>query len=102
MQCPSCGRENRSDALFCNGCGSSLGLDCAKCGRSNARDARFCDGCGSHLAEASEPTPNQTADAAHVFPRPDHPTSFASGRYQVKEFLGGGAESGCTRPTTLS
>ncbi len=57
MQCPSCQRENPSDARFCNGCGQALAQSCASCGRENPPDAAFCAGCGSRLGGDDPPGP---------------------------------------------
>lgn len=60
MQCPSCGRENRADARFCDACGQPLqsqsaargDLVCAACGYPN--HVRFCANCGEALVERPE------------------------------------------------
>ena len=46
MDCPACGRTNRSGAKFCAGCATPLIPACAACGRQLAPDAAFCDECG--------------------------------------------------------
>ncbi len=50
MKCPACGRENRSEAAFCDGCGASLAPECPSCHAKLRVDARFCDACGSSVA----------------------------------------------------
>ena len=90
MQCPSCGRENPADALFCNGCASALESVCAQCGRSNAPDARFCNGCAAALADGLTPAAPSVTPSVQGQPRAVQPESFANGRYQVKELLGEG------------
>ncbi|MCH8161707.1 MAG: protein kinase, partial [Chloroflexi bacterium] len=87
MRCPKCDQENREDATFCGACGASLSteISCANCGRSNPQGRKFCDGCGQEL---NEPPPA----AQTPTPAPALPASFASGRYQVKSFLGEGAK----------
>ena len=55
MNCPDCGRENRSDATFCDGCGARLARMCESCGRELRADALFCDGCGHAVGEAGVP-----------------------------------------------
>lgn len=64
MQCPSCGRGNRSGARFCNACGQPLSTPeraCPVCGAINSPGARFCIACNSSLP---------TAPAAPVRPQP--------------------------------
>jgi hypothetical protein len=84
MKCPTCGYENRKSAGFCGGCGQSLIADrtCPQCGHTNPQDNKFCDKCGHSLVESVPET---------VPPSP-MPTSFSSGRYQVKKFLGEGGK----------
>jgi len=84
LKCPSCRQENPEDATFCAGCGAGLRVVCPSCGRASPPDASYCSSCGVLLAEAPPsrtPTPQ---------PSPALPSSFASGRYQVKRFLGEG------------
>src|SRR5260221_4496441 len=49
MECKSCGRGNRLDARFCNGCGRPLAARCPACGADNEPSAQFCDACGAAL-----------------------------------------------------
>ncbi len=53
MNCPTCQRENREDARFCDGCGATLVGTCPNCSRELRPDAEFCDGCGNGLGEPS-------------------------------------------------
>ena len=46
MSCSTCGRENRPDARFCDGCGEARAHNCGGCGTTLRADARFCDACG--------------------------------------------------------
>ncbi len=85
MHCPSCSHDNRPDLKFCVNCGAELTLRCPSCGASAPPGERFCGECGSSLAQATPPTRTPTPA-----PSPALPTSFASGRYQVKRFLGEG------------
>ena len=89
MQCPSCGHENRDEAKFCRGCGETFAVDlsCPSCGAVYEQGQRFCDECGQGLARPSA-VGTGTAPSAPA----DQPTSFADGRYQVKEFLGEGGK----------
>ncbi len=91
MQCPSCERENQADAAFCSGCGQRLAQVCPSCSRSNLPDSSFCSGCGQSL-QSPGATPSAAPTAPAPSPAPALPTSFASGRYQVKRFLGEGAK----------
>ena len=59
MVCQNCGTENRSDAKFCHGCGSQLGLACPACGAPYEPGHAFCEECGARLdqgAPAAAPT----------------------------------------------
>jgi class 3 adenylate cyclase len=87
MRCPSCGHDAPDDATFCGECGSSLQseLTCGACGRSNPPTTKFCHGCGQSLSQAAAPARPLTPA-----PSPAVSASFASGRYQVKRFLGEG------------
>ena len=93
MQCPSCGRDNRDDAKFCRGCGTSFQLACSECGQSLAPGDAFCDSCGVRVLHDSETTPRSGASTASLIKIEDvAPTSFASGRYRVEKFLGEGGK----------
>ena len=82
MKCPTCGYQNRKGAGFCGECGQSLIAEktCPQCGHTNPEDNKFCDKCGHSLVK---PVP-ETATPSPM------PTSFSSGRYQVKRLLGEG------------
>jgi class 3 adenylate cyclase/tetratricopeptide (TPR) repeat protein len=54
MTCPSCGSENRPEARFCLGCGTSLARACPN-GHPVPAGARFCDECGAPV-EGAEPS----------------------------------------------
>ena len=87
MGCPSCGQENPEGVRFCGECGASLqaAVTCPHCGTSNPQSVKFCHECGQRLAGAAPSTPTPT-------PSPAIPASFASGRYQVRRFLGEGGK----------
>ncbi len=87
MECPSCERENPRASRFCLGCGTSLARRCSGCGRELPPDAAFCDDCGRPVTQAEAPRSEFAPAAAAEAPR-----SFASGRYQVRRFLGEGAK----------
>ncbi len=88
MKCPKCQAENAEGAKFCSDCGQPLQVDrvCAHCHHINKPTARFCEECGQPLGQA------QAAAPPVAPPSPAVPTSFASGRYQVKKFLGEGGK----------
>ncbi len=89
MQCRSCGTENREGRKFCSQCASSLSSEilCPACGAANEPEDKFCGECARALvAVSAAPTPRQRIAA------PEHPTSFANGRYLVKDFLGEGGK----------
>jgi predicted amidophosphoribosyltransferase len=87
LQCAGCGHENPEGFKFCGECGKPLAQErlCRSCGAANGLATRFCGQCGAALAAA---TPATAAAAA----QPALPSSFASGRYQVRAFLGEGAK----------
>jgi len=87
MKCPSCGHENREGAEFCGRCGQSLQAElvCSQCGHANPQENHFCDKCGQSLTEP-------ISEAPPTAPPSPEPTSFVSGRYQVKRFLGEGGK----------
>ena len=85
MKCPKCQTENPEGVKFCGECGQSLHLEltCPQCGHTNLPDSDFCVECAHPLGEPAPQPPHP--------PSPE-PTSFVSGRYQVKEFLGEGGK----------
>jgi serine/threonine protein kinase/class 3 adenylate cyclase len=93
MRCESCRHENPSGAKFCQECGGSLHRACAGCATQLPPTAKFCHECGRRTtpdasseaaaSAASLPSTPQSSTAA--------PTSFASGRYQLRALLGEGA-----------
>jgi eukaryotic-like serine/threonine-protein kinase len=92
MECPKCQSEIVEGAKFCRRCGQSLQASpkCPQCRRATKPDSLFCEECGIRLtpfevAPAVPPSPT-------VQPIASQPTSFASGRYQVKRFLGEGGK----------
>jgi serine/threonine protein kinase/ribosomal protein L40E len=85
MKCPKCQAENPETRKFCRECGTKLIAICPKCGFSNPPEDKFCAECGESLSSIQ--TPITTSP-----PSPSQPTSFASGRYQVKKFLGEGGK----------
>ena len=51
MQCSRCGLQNKTINDYCEGCGSTLGIECLTCGQVNGPTARFCGHCGTALKE---------------------------------------------------
>jgi len=49
MKCLTCGCQNERTNGFCEGCGTSLGIECATCGHVNGPAARFCGRCSAAL-----------------------------------------------------
>jgi hypothetical protein len=89
MKCPHCQTDNREGAIFCRECGQSFQMEivCSKCGLTNLKESKFCDKCGQSLT----PAPTAPATPTTITDAPQ-PASFASGRYQVKKFLGEGGK----------
>jgi serine/threonine protein kinase len=88
MRCPSCGHENQPTARFCDQCATELGQTCASCHTQNEPGARFCRQCREPLGSGAS-TSSHTPIPPSTQPLP---SSFASGRYQVRRFLGEGAK----------
>jgi tetratricopeptide (TPR) repeat protein/ribosomal protein L40E len=84
MKCPKCQAENPEGSQFCGKCGQSFHaeLACPQCGHENPKDNEFCNKCGHRLVK----------EAPLAAPPSREPTSFAGGRYQVKESLGEGGK----------
>jgi serine/threonine protein kinase/tetratricopeptide (TPR) repeat protein/ribosomal protein L40E len=94
MKCPHCQTENSENAKFCRKCGQAFAseLICGRCGYKNLLDSEFCEQCGQSLIStdtASTQSMPQVAPAKKLAPGR---TSFAGGRYQVKEQLGEGGK----------
>ncbi|MCH7714070.1 MAG: protein kinase, partial [Chloroflexi bacterium] len=92
MHCPSCGHDNREDALFCDRCGGEFSCVCPSCNRQNDPGARFCRYCRTALTPESSPVAAKPDGPTPGPPSSGEPTSFANGRYQVKRFLGEGGK----------
>jgi class 3 adenylate cyclase/tetratricopeptide (TPR) repeat protein len=55
VDCPVCGRTNRSGIRFCEGCGAALARACPQCNENVPAEARFCGACGQLLDSFVEP-----------------------------------------------
>jgi len=88
MKCPNCQTENRDTAKFCRKCRKSLltEVTCSECGHINLPDSDYCEECAAPLTTEA---PSTTVPSR---PSSVEPTSFASGRYQVKQLLGEGGK----------
>src|SRR6266498_3779111 len=64
VDCPGCGRANRSGIRFCEGCGAALARACPHCNESVPAEARFCGACGHSLESAVDPPGAAAASAA--------------------------------------
>ncbi|HKN38988.1 MAG TPA: serine/threonine-protein kinase, partial [Acidimicrobiia bacterium] len=96
--CPACGKTVRPGARFCPGCGGGLSPACPACGGAvEDPSARFCEHCGGPLAAPGVSlSPSRITSLAASSPAGGGPagngtpTSFGSGRYEVRRFLGEG------------
>jgi hypothetical protein len=93
MKCVHCQTENADKARFCKRCGKSLQPDviCSHCGHKNVLPEKFCEQCGQPFISEITTQSAQTPFIAQKGPSPE-PTSFGSGRYQVKTLLGEGGK----------
>jgi ribosomal protein L40E len=92
VKCPNCQAENSDKAKFCKKCGQTLqpNMVCSRCHHSNPHDSEFCEECGQSLT--SSPIEQLPPPPIPIPPTSPLPTSFASGRYKVKKFLGEGGK----------
>ncbi|MGH2873396.1 MAG: adenylate/guanylate cyclase domain-containing protein, partial [Solirubrobacteraceae bacterium] len=65
MTCRGCGKESRSGARFCAGCGAALALACPGCGAPTDADDRFCVACGAALADDGAPSQIRSGGEGH-------------------------------------
>ncbi len=99
MNCPDCGQQASDSAKFCRACGCALqpvaDRVCPRCGADLQPHSVFCEECGQSVAAASEQRWQLSA-------KPPEPSSFASGRYEVKRLLGeGGKKKVCLAHDTV-
>ena len=86
MICSKCGFENPGAMKFCGKCATVLVAACPSCGFESPPGFKFCGSCGTDLeARRGEEMPARSEPS-------DEPTSFADGRYDVKELLGEGGK----------
>ncbi|MGH8067245.1 MAG: adenylate/guanylate cyclase domain-containing protein [Candidatus Entotheonellia bacterium] len=55
MECPQCGYTNRTEARFCEACGTPFSRHCPSCQQEVRPGAKFCDQCGYALSAAAPP-----------------------------------------------
>src|SRR5438270_4244439 len=60
MQCVRCGCQNKATNEYCEGCGSTLGIECSACGHLNGPTARFCGRCSAALKTLAAEASNQS------------------------------------------
>lgn len=66
MDCPKCGANLATDALFCTNCGTKIAQPkkvCPNCGARMKEDALFCEVCGTRIENISIPAPNYEEQA---------------------------------------
>lgn len=49
VKCPKCDKQNVSNAIFCDQCGTKLGLACRFCNTENDSNAKYCKKCGKEI-----------------------------------------------------
>ncbi len=64
MLCANCGTDNRSEAKFCDGCGSPLARTCPVCASALRPQAKFCDECGAPVGADQVGTRSATTGRA--------------------------------------
>ncbi len=90
-KCPHCQAENLAEAKFCKRCGQSLQIEaiCSHCRHKNINPEKFCEQCGKPLI-AETTTGSTQVPFVPAEPLYHEPTSFAGGRYRIKNLLGEG------------
>ena len=68
VNCPWCGSQNPTGAIYCGDCARRLQFEaaCAACGTQNPGSARYCDACGEPMPGASAAELSTLAQPAHV------------------------------------
>jgi adenylate cyclase len=89
VNCPTCARECRDDARFCDGCGGRLAVACPACSRELRPDARFCDGCGGAIASRAAAAAPGAGPSVERTPRQYTPKHLADKILQSKSALEG-------------
>jgi serine/threonine protein kinase/tetratricopeptide (TPR) repeat protein len=95
MICLKCGSENKGGVKFCGACGAKFLVLCPQCNTENPLDNKFCNECGQTLS--SPQGTGQIVSPPEISPLESPPSkpiprTFASNRYQIKEFLGEGGK----------
>jgi ribosomal protein L40E len=75
FHCPTCGMENKFDAVTCRGCKSKLdlGVRCTVCGARLDSSAKFCTSCGSPQRADSGPVVDPRLKPPMTLNGEDHP-----------------------------
>jgi class 3 adenylate cyclase/tetratricopeptide (TPR) repeat protein len=60
MQCLRCGCRNEATNEYCEGCGTTLGIECSACAHLNRPTARFCGRCSAALKAIATDVSNQS------------------------------------------
>lgn len=60
MHCLRCGRQNKANNEYCEGCGAALGITCSACQHVNGPTALFCGQCGAALKPTAPQPANQS------------------------------------------
>jgi serine/threonine protein kinase/tetratricopeptide (TPR) repeat protein len=94
MNCPHCRTDNLENAKFCRGCGQSLQVElvCSHCRSKNLPGSKFCSECGQPFISTRTASTQSIPSYVQSKKATPNPTSFAGGRYQVKQRLGEGGK----------
>jgi len=63
INCTNCGKDNHSEAKFCQQCGTKLTQLCRQCRAENPLAAIHCKSCGTQLSEAKRGISQQRANS---------------------------------------
>jgi hypothetical protein len=88
LYCPTCGSENRFDAIECKACHLrlDLGKNCAECGGRLDSSAKYCPSCGSPQVEGLPDVVDPRIRAPMSLDGDEHPLAADSGSAESKYF----------------